>query len=180
MRSIELLRREHALIEKVADCLDGAADSLRTSGRVDEELFLKALEFINGFTHRVHQAKEEILSRLAVDRCLVEAESRPCRDLLDFGGAMLAALPEAARGEPAARRMLSENAKAYVALIRSNVRSREMLFDAVERSFSERDDRTLVALFQEAERRLGEGAVERYGRLADEIDERGEALAQQC
>jgi hypothetical protein len=41
----------------------------------------------------------------------------------------------------------------------------------------EGDDRTLVALFDEAERRLGEGPAERYGRLADEIDARSEALA---
>ena len=47
MRSIALLRREHALMDKVAACFDRAADSVRRGDRVDVELFLKALDFIN-------------------------------------------------------------------------------------------------------------------------------------
>jgi hemerythrin-like domain-containing protein len=179
MQSIGLLRHEHALIEKVAACLDRAADSVQAGGPVHEEFFLKTLEFINGLVHRVHQAREEILSRFVIERCRMEAEVRPCSDLLDFSGAILRSLPEAADGEPAARRLLSENAKAYVALVRSNIRSRRMLFDTVERSLSEGDDRTLVALFEEAECRLGEGAAERYGRLADAIEKRSEAPARE-
>ncbi|MHC4253670.1 MAG: hemerythrin domain-containing protein [Planctomycetota bacterium] len=177
MRSIELLRREHVLIEKVVASLDRAADFAREGERVDEELFLRALDFTNGFTHRVHRAKEEVLSRLAAGRGLLEAESRPCSDLLDFSGAMLRALPEAARGEPTARRLLSENAKAYVALMRSHFRGREALFDVAERSLAEEDDRTLVTLFERVERQLGQGQVERYRRLADEVHERSESFA---
>jgi hemerythrin-like domain-containing protein len=185
MRAIELLRNEQTLIERVVSCLGRAADAVREGGPVDKELFLKALEFVNGFAHRVHQAREDILLRHMEEHGLLVPETTAHGDTREFADAMVRALPEAARGDDAARRMLSENAKAYVGLVRSHMQRAETdVFAAAEAGLSNEDDQAMLSLFRAAERAAthdsGEAAAERYERLADEIGQRHERAEGVC
>lgn len=151
MRSVEALRKDHELIRRTLSCLERAAEEVQSGGRVEEDVFRKAFDFARGFVHGPHQIREEILSRHAMKSGLDGGGTEVCSDILDFLGAALRALPEALQGEPTARRLLSENAKAYVGLVRSHIVSREELFEAAESIFSEEDERTLSSLFRAAE-----------------------------
>jgi hemerythrin-like domain-containing protein len=73
--------------------------------------------------------------------------------------------------------MLAENAKAYVAILRSHMAREDAdLLGAAARTLSEDDGRELAAAFARIERELGEGESARYERLAGEIEELGEAV----
>jgi hemerythrin-like domain-containing protein len=175
VRSVEILREDHALMRRVLGRLGRAVEEALAGGCVDEDVFRKALGFAKEFVHGIHQAREEILSRHARRMGLDGGGTNPCNDILDFLGAALRALPDAAQGEPAARRLLAENAKAYVGLARSHIVGREEVFRAAERALSEDDDRMLLSLFEAAERKLGGGAPARYAELAREIEARAKA-----
>jgi hemerythrin-like domain-containing protein len=177
VRSVEILRREHALIGLVLARLEDAVQAVQSGGAVDEVLLRKAFEFAQGFVHGVHQAKEEIFSRRAVDRGLAGGDADGCSDVLDFAGAAVRALADALEGDAAARRLLSENAKAYVGLVRSHIIGRKAIFKTAEGTLSEEDDRLLVSLFSAAEERFGTDVAERYARLAEEIRQEAGALA---
>ena len=177
MQAIETLRREHEVIGKVLAGLERAAGAVQSGGRVHEGLFLKALECVRGFVYGLHQAKEDILFRKLAEKGLVGPEGREHGDIGEFAAACLRALPEAARGDPASRRMLAENAKAYVGILRSHIAREEgELFDEALRTLSADDDRELTAAFGRIERELGEGESGRYERLAGEVEELGEAV----
>jgi hemerythrin-like domain-containing protein len=185
MRAIELLRDEHALIGRVASCLGRAAEAVRSGGPVDEELFLKALEFVDSFAHRVHQVKEDILFRRMEEHGVPMPEMTAHADTREFADAMVRALPEASRGDDAARRMLSENAKAYVGLARSHMQRVETdVFAAAEAGMSDHEDQAMLSLFRAAERAVSheanEVSAERVGRLADEVEQRQERAEGVC
>jgi hemerythrin-like domain-containing protein len=192
VRSVEILREDHALMRRVLVCLGRAVEEALAGGRIDEEIFSKALGFAKEFVHGIHQAREEILSRHARRRGLDGGGTNACNDILDFLGAALRALPDAAqagravelhdarresggyrrRGDPAARRLLAENAKAYVGLARSHIVGREEVLRGAERGLSEDDDRMLLSLFEAAERRLGGEPPRHYAELVREIEAR--------
>ena len=144
-------------------------------GRIDEDVFRKGLGFAKEFVHGIHQTREEILSRHARRRGPDRGGNSVRIDILDFLGAALRALPDAAQGEPAARRLLGENAKAYVGLAESHIVDREDVFCGVERALSEDDDRMILSLFEAAEQRLGGAAPRHYAQLVDEIEAREKA-----
>ncbi|MHC4198523.1 MAG: hemerythrin domain-containing protein [Planctomycetota bacterium] len=175
MRSVEILREDHALMRRVLACLGRAVEEALAGGRIDEEVFGKALGFAKEFVHGIHQAREEILSRHARRKGLDGGGANPCNDILDFLGAALRALPDAVQGEPAARRLLAENAKAYVGLARSHIVGREGVFRGVERGLSEDDDRMLLSLFEAAERRLDGESPRHYAEVVREIEARAKA-----
>jgi len=169
---IDTLRREHEVIRKALAVFESAADAVQSGGSVREELFLKTLEFITRFVHRLHQAKEDILFRRLAGKGLAGPEAREHEDVREFAAACAKALPGAARGDPASRRMLAENAKAYVGILRSHIALEDSdILNAALQSLSEEDDREIMAAFERVERELGEGAAGRYERLAGEIED---------
>lgn len=174
MQTIETLRREHEAIGKVLASLERAADAVQSGGSVHETLFLKAIEFVTEFAHRLHQAKEEVFSRRLAEHGLVGPEGREHGDIGKFAAACLRVLRNAARGDPASRRMLAENAKAYVGILRSHIALEDNeLFDAATRELTEHDDREIMSAFGRIERELGEAPAGRYERLAAEVEELG-------
>jgi len=172
VRSVEILREDHALMRRVLICLGRAVEEALAGGRIDEEVFGKALGFAKEFVHGIHQAREEILSRHARRAGLDGGGANACNDILDFLGAALTALPDAAQAEPAARRLLAENAKAYVGLARSHIVGREEVFRDAERGLSEDDDHMILSLFEAAERRLGGEPPRHYAEVVREIEAR--------
>jgi hemerythrin-like domain-containing protein len=194
MQAIDTLRREHEVIVKVLAALERAAEAARpdsargrggpgwpgssqSAEKVHRELFLKALEFVTGFVQRLHQAREEVLLRRLAGHEVPAADEREHGEIGEFAAACLRALPDAARGDPASRRMLAENAKAYVGILRSHIaREEDDLFDAATRALSEDDDREITAAFGRIERELGEGEPGRYEKLAGEVGELAKAI----
>jgi hemerythrin-like domain-containing protein len=175
VRSVEILREDHLLMRRALGCLARAVEEALAGGHIDEEVFGKALGFAKEFIHGIHQAREEILSRHVRRRGLDGGGANACNDILDFLGAALRALPDAAQGDPAARRLLAENAKAYVGLARSHIVGREGVLSTAERGLSEDDDRMVLSLFEAAERRLGGESPGHYAELVREIEARAKA-----
>lgn len=154
MKSLDVLRDEHAAIQQMLVRLNHSADSVLAGRRLDEQRLSRVMRFIHGFNQRIHQAKEEALFRSLTPRA-PELGALPDRhaEIRGFAQAMSRVLPAARRRDPAALRLLAENAKAYVGLIRRHMAwEQETFFPLAAQRLRAADDRALVELFAEIER----------------------------
>ncbi|MFW6154229.1 MAG: hemerythrin domain-containing protein [Planctomycetota bacterium] len=181
MTPTEMLKHEHQVILMVLDAAERDVDTLTGSGRVSGERIRRFLEFFRNFADRCHHAKEEDhLFRLMTERG-IPTEAGPIGVMLaehDEGRGRLAAvddaLPAAEQDDPTAVEAVAENLQAYVDLLRQHIAKEDnILYVMADQAFSEADQAALAAAFERIEAEaLGEGAHERFHRLAHDLAER--------
>jgi hemerythrin-like domain-containing protein/predicted transcriptional regulator len=178
MRLTDSLRRDHEVIERVLDGLDGVAGRLAQGRPVPASLLEGAIEFFGGFVDRCHHAKEEALLPALCAHGLrddepfliaVRAEHARARELL-------ASLDGAARSKHAQPDpTLAHRLREYVALVRGHVEHEDRtLFPVTERLLSTVEEADVQAWFDAVEAREGGPAVR------SAAHELAEAMAEVC
>lgn len=185
MEAIDVLMREHRLIERVLDALEVAAGHLDRSHTVPPAFFLEAADFIAGFADGCHHRKEEGVLFGAMVESGVPSGGGVIDLFLDEheqGRALTRALRDAARrlqaGDAAARTQVVSNVRRYVALLRDHIaKEDEMLFPMADEMLSPAGQERLLAGFERVEREeTGVGAHEKFRALAEKLDREARAL----
>ena len=135
---------------RMLDCLERAADAIRTGCPVPDADVVRILMLMNVLVYRGHYAKERCLFQRLRDRGPVPVEGLQDehRDSIDFATAMLKSLPDAVRGEPSARRMLAENATASVGFMRAHIaREEKLVFALADAVLAEADCTELASVY---------------------------------
>ncbi len=157
-------------MRRLLRCLERAAAAIRAGGPVCDGALVEGLRLIDVFVCRGHYAKERHLLGIMRARGLRSPAGLldEHRDSIDFVAAMLRSLPRAARGDQSARRMLAENATAYVGFMRAHIeREEKFLFSAADEGLPERDDADAAGAYDQIDRRTG---WPRGGALARDLE----------
>jgi len=176
MKATNILRDEHAGIERMLNIVEAAVRRLQRGEAVPPALFHDATEFFRNFADNCHHAKEEQQLFPALEERGVPREGGPLGVMLaehDQGRAfirgMQAAIQPAFAGDPQGRQALIEQAQGYIALLREHIlKENHVLFPMADQLLSPSAQEKLCDAFEVIEReRTGPGEHERYHRMMD-------------
>ena len=174
---IEILRREHRVIEGALRTLDGICVKLQRGIEVPPETLLQLIDFIRTYADGFHHGKEEAhlfpalekneVSRGGVIGMMLEEH--------EAGRGFIAELSDAARGyvagDPRTVRRFVLGAWRYMELLTMHIHKEEnVLFVIADEVL---DDQALVSLseaFEMEDARLGAGLHQKYERIAAELE----------
>jgi hemerythrin-like domain-containing protein len=171
----DVLKHEHRLIEKVLAVLESFAED-PAAGSFDA--WEKTLEFIREFADRCHHLKEERILFPALESHGISTAGGPLGVMLEeheqgraHVGAMREALERWANGEEAAKAVMSENASAYLRLLREHIRKEDdVLFVMADEALTDAEQKKLVDEFEKHElEEMGAGIHEKYSAIAREL-----------
>lgn len=182
MRATDVLEAEHRVIDRVLACLETITERCSAEGRLDGSAARQAVDFFENFADRCHHGKEERHFLPAVEAKGFPRERGPSGVLLaehEQGRrhlrAVAASIDRAAVGKPDAVRRFTENARAYVCLLREHIAKEDHgLFPVANQLFSPAEQQQIVDAFAHVEEdEMHAGTHEKYLYLAD-------ALAASC
>jgi len=171
MKSIDVLRGEHAMILVVLDELDKIVRRIETGGPLPKRVVMEsALGFCRRFADRFHHYKEEyvMFTMLAQrhDGALdleIEKHRSEHEQLRDHLSALSDALPAFLAGSTTAASETGTILNDYVTTLRRHIRSEnERFFPLVEQAISADDDRRLLDEFVRYEGLTGREIREAY------------------
>ena len=181
MKPSDILSGEHRVIEQVLNCLEKIAAACRRDGRLDGRSAREAIDFFRNFADKCHHGKEESYFFPAMEAKGFSRESGPTGVMLhehDQGRSYVRAMNEsveaAAAGDVPACAKFTNNAAAYVDLLREHIQKEDhCLFGMANQALSAADQQTLLAAFAQVEaEEMGADTHEKYLGLANELADR--------
>jgi hemerythrin-like domain-containing protein len=175
-KATDVLKQEHRVIERVLEIVRKLADS---PGELSMGEWTKALEFVRGFADQCHHLKEEKLLFPALDNHGIPNEGGPIGMMLaeheegrGYVRLMAEALGNASKDSAAAKRILVENAKSYLRLLREHIRKEdEVLFVMADDIMTPEEQRRLAREFEEhEEKEIGTGVHEKFLTIVEELE----------
>jgi len=156
MNPTDILREEHGLIEQFLDALDRAVQKLQKGERPPRQLFDKAAEFANAFTHDCHHFKEEhrmFVSLAQKKNGAIDGEIAALRQQHERGRELIAEMANALDGYAADQESqtstLLEALEEYVPLLRQHIyREEQVFFPMVEQELSSGGQTALMLEFR--------------------------------
>lgn len=179
MRATEVLTEEHRTIERMLAVLEVAAQQLRAGERVPAGLFREAVDFVRNFADKCHHGKEEANLFPRLEELGVSKEGGPLGVMLhehnvgrEYIGAIDGAIGAYEEGDEAAARVIEENVRGYIHLLRHHIWKEEnVLFPMADEVLSVGDQRELEERFEQVEAEvMGPGVHERYHDLLDRAE----------
>jgi len=179
MSATNELRTEHRAIERMLAILETAAARLEQGERVRPDVFRQGVDFVRNFADRCHHGKEEQNLFPRMEARGVPREGGPIGVMLfehelgrAFAGAIAGAIDAYEADGQAAARVIAENARGYVDLLRQHIMKEDnVLFPMADRVLSAADQAELDERFEQIEtERMGPDTHERYHRLLDNLE----------
>jgi hemerythrin-like domain-containing protein len=179
MKATDILMEEHAVIERVLDTLESAAEKLDNEQMVRPGFFIEAADFARGFADGCHHKKEEGVLFEAMSDHGVPVQGGPIGVMLheheqgrDYTRAMREAAQRLAAGEAQASQEVSRNAHGYVALLRQHIfKENNVLFPMANRVIPPEAQDKIVEDFEHVEHEeTGEGVHEKYLAMANALE----------
>ena len=180
MESIEVLRREHRLIEKVIGVLNGIVRSMEGGEEPPVERIKKIVRFSKVFIDRCHHGKEETCLFPCLEKRGIRREGGPIGVMLEeheMGRTLVRQIEESLnqsqignRKSEIRDRLLSLCSK-YVRLLTQHIfKEDNVLFQMTVNHMNDDDDRqTLKGYDRVEEERVGPGIHDEMHRLSEEI-----------
>jgi hemerythrin-like domain-containing protein len=175
MKGTEILMDEHRVIEQVLNCLEKLADRCEAGEKLDGRSALEALEFFRNFADRCHHGKEEGHLFPLLEARGLRRQGGPTGVMLhehEEGRGLVTAMARAVEHDRPHE--FVRHARAYVGLLREHIRKEDhCLFPMAASLLSGTDAESLGERFEHVEHaEMGEGAHERYLRLANDLADR--------
>lgn len=167
----KILTDEHRVIEIVLTCLDKITEEANSSGKLNEESAVQAIDVIRTFADKCHHGKEEnhLFTKLVekgmpkeggpVGQMLIEHEQGRA-----FVKGMSESIPEATNGNTKALQKFTQNAQGYVQLLRAHIQKEDgVLFPMADKILSDDEQEQLMKAFEVVESdHMGKGTHEKY------------------
>ena len=177
-KPIEILMKEHRLIEQVLGSLETYAAEAETGLAMDRPVVADYAAFFRGFADACHHGKEEdILFQRMIERGMPR-ESGPLAVMLhehQVGRRHVGALRQVGEGTGllgvVERQSVLENAAGFVPLLRTHILKEDrILYPLAERLLTGPEMETMEASFKSFEARWRvDGSYDRLQRLAEEL-----------
>ena len=176
MKSTEELKAEHEGILEGLRILAEICARLEQGRKVEAAHLDRMVAFIKEFADRCHHAKEETVLFAELEKAGMPRESGPVGVMLhehEAGRAYVRGLVDGIAayraGRPATR--LVENARAYVALLRSHIdKENNVLYPMAERLLAPVTDKAMLERFERIEKeRIGVGRHEEFHRMLEQL-----------
>lgn len=164
---------EHRLILRMIVLLEQKATLMRSEEPGSYQFYLDGVDFIRNYADRFHHAKEEAILFEALVHNGMPREHSPVAAMLiehESGRAFVRAMEEATSAALAGRsgqnRLITENALAYVELLREHIaKEDEILYPLAERVIPEEKRDAIIASYAAAEARISAGFARRYAEI---------------
>ena len=156
--------------------LEAAVTRMKAGEPVPAELFREAVEFVRTFADKWHHGKEETNLFPRMEKRGVPRDGGPLAVMMhehvvgrEYIAAIDGAIGAYEKGDEAAGKVIEENVRGYVELLRDHVWKEEnVLFQMADQVLTEDDQRELEQRFKQVEAEvMGPGARERYDELLD-------------
>jgi len=167
----KILTDEHRVIEVVLTCLEKITEEATSSGKLNEESALQAIDVICTFADKCHHGKEENhLFATLVEKGMPK-EGGPVGQMLieheqgrAFVKAMADSASEASSGNTDALKKFTQNAQGYVQLLKAHIQKEDgVLFPMADKMLSEEDQKQLMKAFEAVESdHMDTGTHEKY------------------
>ncbi len=171
MELTKILQEEHRVIEVVLTCLGNISKEAESTGKLNEESALLAIDVIRTFADKCHHGKEEnILFATLIEKGMPK-EGGPVGQMLfehDQGRAFVKGMSDnvsgAAKGDSEALQEFIRNAHGYIHLLRDHIQKEDgILYPMAENFLSEEDQKRLMKAFENVESdQMGKGTHEKY------------------
>ncbi len=152
----QILIEEHKKILIVSDKIEKECEYIKKGGKINEEFFKKAIEFIRNYADKFHHAKEEDIlfeefCKTAEKGCL---HCNPVEQMLyehNIGRDFVKEMEEGIKKRN--KRKIIENALGYVNLIREHIfKEDNILYPMAEKTISKEIQIEMLKKFQEIEK----------------------------
>jgi len=175
---IEILRREHRVIEGALRTLDGICGKLQRGSEVPTETLLQLIDFIRTYADGFHHRKEELYLFPALEKNGVPRDGGSIGLMLEeheVGRAFIAELTDAAQGykagDPRTVRRFVLGAWRYMELLTMHIHKEEnVLFVIADEVLDDEALASLSEAFEMEDVRFGAGLHEKYERIAAELE----------
>lgn len=173
------LKHEHRIIEQGLRALNGISLRLDYGERIPPESLSRMVDFIRTFADRFHHGKEEMHLFPALEQHGFMREGGPLgviEEEHEIERRLLAELDEAIgayrNGDAGASRHFADTARKYADhLIRHVHKEDNILFRLADDMLDEKEKASLSDAFKQVEIEMGEGLIEKYERMAEELEE---------
>lgn len=176
MNSIQILKNEHRLIEKVIGVLEGMVRSSRKGEGLSMERLKKILQFTRIFIDRCHHGKEEVCLFPCLEKRGIPREGGPIGVMLqehEMGRRLVQQIEqnESTKSAQSADRQLLSLCEAYVQLLTQHITKEDhVLFELADRLMTEEDAAQVLQEFDRVEEeRVGPGVHDEMHKLSEEI-----------
>lgn len=180
MKTTQILKDEHRVIEQVLTCLERMAAQAKRDRKLPVAAARDAIEFFRHFADHCHHAKEENQLFPVLEKKGFSPDSGPTAVMRfehtqgrEYVRAMSAAADAAERGETTAVDQFTRNARGYIELLSNHIAKEDhCLFSMADNVLTEADDAALLEAFEHVEHvDIGAGCHEKFVRLADRLAE---------
>jgi len=159
MKSVERLKAEHELIERVLTLLDKAVARIEAGQSLPEGFPQWAPRFFQQFADQCHHAKEEDVFFPLLKRRGIPEQGGPIGVMLHehvLGRDCVGRMREASEAQPFDGHKFAEAAKQYLPLLRQHIfKENNVLFHMAERVMSRADDAEVTGRFSQVEQDRG-------------------------
>lgn len=159
MKSVERLKAEHDLIERVLTLLEKAVAHLSAGQSLPEGFPQWAPRFFQQFADQCHHAKEEDVFFPVLKQRGIPEQGGPIGVMLHehvLGRDCVGRMREAGQAQPFDARKFATAAQQYIPLLRQHIfKENNVLFHMAERVMSEADDADVTSRFSQVELERG-------------------------
>ncbi len=173
------LKHEHRIIERALRALEGICLRLEAGDAVPLDALMQAVEFIGTFADSYHHGKEEEFLFPALERAGIERAGGALGAIdhqheleRELTSGLNRAIRACQLGNEGAQELFVTDARRYVDLMIRHMQMEDsMLFRLADEVLSEEEHDQLQQAFRQAQSELGMAGVERYERLAAELEQ---------
>jgi hemerythrin-like domain-containing protein len=177
-RPTHILRHEHRVIEQALRALDGMCLNLKTGGDVPPEALYQILDFLQNFADRFHHTREATYLFTALGQNGFREEGGALGFLTEeheiertLTAELERAIREYSHGDSSAVDRFVEAANLYRDHLVGHIHEEDaILFRLAEEVLDEGIKASLIQAFAQEESQGCDGVVERYERLAQELE----------
>lgn len=175
---LEILMKEHRVIEKVIRALKGMMREVRADERPPVEDLEKAVDFIRTFADKCHHGKEEGLLFPTLERRGIPKEGGPIGVMLhehdqgrSFVRRMLEGIKAVKSGDDKGYEIFLDNALGYTELLESHIfKEDNILYPMGKGVLDEAEVKRLLESFEKVEKEeIGPGVHERFHKIAEDL-----------
>lgn len=178
MSALELLKKEHKLIQRYLDNMTIAQDLLFARENVPASVIDSAVRFAKEFMNKTHHYKEEYVLFLKLAEKKggeVDAQIVSLRDQHERSRSLVSTIKQTLKGyekgDEVAFSTLAENMGYYVSLERSHIhRENHVFYPMAEKTFSADEMAAFDSEFEQIDEKQGKGTYQKGVELVESIE----------
>lgn len=171
-KQTEILQDEHKIILKVVGVLEKKCLSLKDNEEIDQEFFLKAIEFIRNYADKFHHAKEENILFVEFNKKANSTRCNPVEQMLrehEEGREYVGNMEKGLKNDDVD--IIAENGLRYSELLKNHIMKEDsILYPMMDEVFDEKTQEMVTEQAEKIEKEKFEKEfTDKYKAFADSL-----------